>query len=289
MNSVYLFTILSTFFWGANFVLAGPILHDMTPLWAAALRFDLGALILAGYTLLRGEMLLTSLRQHALAYLITGAIGIGGFNVLFFTALQTASATDASLIMATNPLLTALLATLLLGESASLAWLFSIPLALAGVVVVISAGHVERLLHLQINRGVLLMLGANLAWALYNILSRRILPKQSVLVNTTLVVSAGAGVLQLAALTGGQPLAMPGTHALLALALMSTVGTVLAYLLWNMGVMALGAARAALFLNLVPVFAMLTAITFGQWPNLAQLTGGALVICGVIISMRKRA
>jgi drug/metabolite transporter (DMT)-like permease len=65
----------------------------------------------------------------------------------------------------------------------------------------------------------------------------------------------------------------------------------LAYLFWNTGIARFGAGRTALFMNLIPVFAMLTAALMGQLPNLAQIMGGVLVISGVALAMvpqRKR-
>ncbi len=291
-SSVYLVVLISTFFWGANFALAGPILHDIAPLWAAALRFSLAALIMVAYASWRGEDLLAALRRHAGVYLLIGAIGICGFNLLFFAAMGTASAGDAALIMATNPLLTTLLAAVALGERPSRRLLISLPLALIGVVVVISGGDVAHLLHLQIVHGDVLMLGADIAWAFYNVLSRSAMPKLSPLTNTALVMSAGALLLFAVALVSNEALAMPGVNASIALALMVTGGTVLAYLFWNTGIARLGAGRTALFMNLIPVFAMLVVALMGKLPSGVQVIGGALVIGGVSISMlspKKRA
>lgn len=287
-NSVYLIVVISTVFWGANFALAGPILHDIAPLWAAALRFSLAALIMIAFVSWRGEALIAPARRHALAYLLIGAIGIGGFNLLFFFALQTTSAGNAALIMATNPLLTTLLAAVMLGERPSSRLLLSLPLALAGVFIVISGGHASRLLHMQIVHGDLLMFGANIAWAFYNILSRRLMPKLSALTNTTLVMSAGAVLLLIVAAGSGEPLTALSFNSGLAMAIMVVGGTVLAYLFWNTGIAHLGAGRTALFLNLVPVFAMLVAAIMGAAPTLVQIIGGVLVIGGVSLAMLPR-
>ena len=51
------------------------------------------------------------------------------------------------------------------------------------------------------------------------------------------------------------------------------------------GIAQLGAGRTALFLNLVPVFAMLTGFVMGTTPTAAQLIGGLLVIGAVGIAM----
>jgi drug/metabolite transporter (DMT)-like permease len=290
-NTIYLLVIIATLFWGANFALAGPILQEMSPLWLAAARFGLSAVLMLAFASWRGEPLVAPVKQHFKAYLIIAAVGIGGFNLLFFYALQTTSAGNASLIMATNPLVTIVLAALVLGERPGRRLLLSLPLALVGVLVVISSGDMSTLTHLQNIQGDLLMLGGNLAWAGYNVLSRKLMPKQSALTNTTVVMSAGALILLAAALTSGERFTGLGVYASIDLLIMVTGGTVLAYLFWNTGIARFGAGRTALFMNLIPVFAMLTAALMGQLPNIAQIMGGVLVISGVALAMvpqRKR-
>lgn len=287
-NSVYLLVGISAFFWGSNFVLAGPILADLSPLWAAAVRFVLGAALMLALARLRREDLFGLLRRHAGAYLLLGAVGITAFNLLFFHALQTASADSAALIMATNPLLTTLLAAAFLGERPSARHLLALPAALAGVAIVITQGDLGRLASLQVTHGDLLMLGADLSWALYNVLGRRYMPPGTPVANTAWAMTAGAVLLLVAALFSGTPLQPLGLKASAAMAVMAVGGTVLAYLFYMIGIERLGAARTAIFLNLVPVSAMLVAALAGTPPTTAQLAGGMLVLGGVTIAMLPR-
>lgn len=283
---VYALIMLSTLFWGANFVLAGFVLADISPPWSAALRFGLAALILLAITLSQRAPLAALVRQYGASYLTLGIIGVAGFNLLFFYAMQTTSADNAALIMATNPLLTTFLAWLILSEHPGWQRLIALPLALLGVTVVISDGHLAQLSELHIMTGDWLMLAANLSWAFYNVLNRRLMPKDvSPTVNTALIVSAGALVLLVVASFDTHGIHSPSLKAWLAMAGLVIGGTVLAYLLWNNGIARLGAGRTALFMNLIPVFAMLSAITIGTYPTHMQLVGGAIVFSGLLISM----
>lgn len=282
---IYALVMFATFFWGANFVLAGPVLHDEPPLWAAALRFILGALIMLAVSVWRGEALRGAARAHAGVFTLLGAVGILGFNLLFFFAMQSTSPTNGALIMATNPLVTTLIAAAVLRERSTARQLLALPLAFVGVLVVISGGNMQRLSAMQFAPGDLLMLGANLAWAIYNVLNRRYLPAGTALANTTLVMIAGAVLLLMAALVSGETAVLPGMKASLALAAMAVGGTVLAYLFWNTGIARLGASRTALFLNLVPVFAMLAGALAGVVPTKVQVIGAVLVLGGVTLAM----
>lgn len=284
-NVVYLLVTTSAFFWGGNFVLAGPILADLSPLWAAALRFLLAAALMLAVAGLRREDLPGLLRRHAPVYLLLGTVGIAAFNLLFFSAMQSTSADNGALIMATNPLLTTLLAAAFLGERPSPRHLAALPVALAGVAVVISQGDLGRLTGLRVAQGDVLMLAANLSWALFNVLSRRFMPAGSPIGNTALMMTAGAGILLAVAMASGGTVAMPGAKAGMALVLMAVAGTVLAYLFWGIGLQRLGAGRTALFLNLVPVSAMLVGAGLGTLPTFAQLLGGMLVLGGVTLAM----
>ena len=279
-----LLVLLAAFFWGANFVLGGYVLRDLAPLWAAALRFLLGALLMFAYCFLQQEPLLPLARAYAPRYALLGVTGIVGFNLFFFFGLQYTSANNAALIMATNPLLTTLLAAALLREQLSARHVLALPVALLGVAVVVTQGHGSDTRSLS--RGDLLMLAADACWALYNVLSRRYMPARgSALANTTWVMAAGALVLVTVALASGEPLTGLGGAAGGALAVMVVAGTVLAYLFWTTGIARLGAARAAIFLNLVPVAAMAVGSLLGHLPTTTQMLGGLLVLGAVSLTM----
>jgi drug/metabolite transporter (DMT)-like permease len=284
-NRVYLLATAAAFFWGTNFVLAGSVLADLSPLWAAALRFLLGAALMLAIALRQGEDLAGLIKRHAGAHLLLGLVGIAGFNLLFFQAMKTTSADNGALIMATNPLMTTLLAAALLGERVSRRQLLALPVALIGVAVVVSHGSLARLMNLQLAEGDLLMLAANLTWAGFNVGSRRFMPATSPVGNTALMMTAGAAILTAVAIAGGGTPALPGPHAALALAIMAVAGTVLAYLFWGLAIRQLGAGRTSMFLNLVPVFAMLVGGLLGSMPTAAQIAGGLLVLAGVMAAM----
>lgn len=266
--------------WGANFNLAQRVIVDLHPLAAGAGRFVVAALLMLLIVRLRGEALPPW--RHRRAYATLGLVGIGGFNLLFFFGMQSTSAVNGALIMALNPLVTTLLAFPILGERPNARQMLAFPLGAAGVAVVVLGGGAR----LQVAPGDLLMLGANLAWAGYNVLGRKLMPTGvSGLSNTTGIMVAGALVLLLAAGVSGAPVAMPGPEAGAALLLMAVGGSVLAYLFWNAGLARLGAGRTALFLNLVPVSAMLIAAFEGTPPTLAQFLGGAVVMGAVSLAM----
>lgn len=274
----YLLVALTAIMWGANFNLAKPVLAELQPFVAGADRYVIAALIMLALTWLRGERVPL---RHGRAYFTLGIVGVFGFNLFFFLGMTSTSPVNGSLIMALNPLTTALIAWAMLGDKPSLRQMLAFPIGIVGVgIVVLGAGA-----HIHVALGDLFLMIANINWAFYNVLVKRLMPRDtSGVASTAGIMSVGALALTAAALVSGDDFAVPGLQAGTALVAMAIGGGVLAYLFWNIGISVLGAARAAIFLNLVPVASMVIAAFGGQPPSPVQLLGGALVIGAVTFS-----
>jgi len=219
--------------------------------------------------------------QHWKAYLTLGVVGVFGFNLFFFLGMETSSAINGALIMALNPLLTAVLGYVILRDRPSNQQLIAFPIGIAGVaIVVLGAGA-----RLTVAVGDIYILIASLNWALYNVLVKKMMPKQvSGIANTAGIMTVGAMALTMAAIMHGDHVVVPTIHAGAALLTMSLGGGVLAYLFWNASIAHLGPSKAAIFMNLVPVTTMVIAAFEHVPPNHAQLVGAMLVISAVTFS-----
>jgi drug/metabolite transporter (DMT)-like permease len=219
--------------------------------------------------------------RYGRTYLALGLVGVFGFNLFFFLGMASTSPVNGALIMALNPLLTSVIAYFMLGDQPTQRQIIAFPAGLIGVAIVVLGAGAQ----VHVARGDALLLIANLSWAFYNVLVRKLMPKDvSGVANTAGIMTVGAAALTAVAVISGQSFVMPSLHAGSALLAMSVGGGVLAYLFWNAGIAKLGAAKAAIFLNLVPVASMLIAALSGDMPNHAQLLGGALVIGAVTFS-----
>jgi len=287
---VYFKLVLTTFFWGGTFVAARFAVHEAPPFHAAACRFGIAAVVLlalvARQARKRGEAfpLPRSLRE-VLTLSSLGLTGIFCYNAFFFSGLRLTGAANGSLIVAINPLLTAVLSAWWLRERVRLLQAIGLSVSLAGVGVIVSRGDIAVLRTLAFNRGDLLLLGAPLSWAAYSILGKRAMGTFSPLVATAYAALSGALLLIPAAVVEALGEAVPHRFSVLgwlAILQLALLGTVVGFVWWYEGVQALGASRAALFVNLVPVFGtLLAALLLGERLGWPQLWGGLLVIAGV--------
>lgn len=283
----YAGVVLTMFFWGSTFNATSYIIHYLPPLSAAAERFVVASLSLLLILSVLGKLKLSTLRQNAVIFMIVGLLAVVGFNTGFFFGLQTTSAVNGALIMATTPLTTLLLSAVLDGEKFTPNKTLGVILGLAGVLLVISHGNLIALLHLKVAIGDLYILAGGTAFCLANVLSRRFVKNSTPLETTTFSMLFGALGLSLLSLVFEHPVTAvihaPIT-AQLAMLYVIICSTMIAYLLWFNGLQKLGAGRASIFFNLVPVFSMLVAVAMGQLPNIWQLIGTLLVIAGVMSS-----
>ncbi|HYN39017.1 MAG TPA: EamA family transporter, partial [Rhodospirillales bacterium] len=146
---------------------------SVPPFQLVAMAFALAALLAVGKWLVRGEPVLAHLRWPPAVWLV-GVSGLFGYHVLYFLALRTAPAVEASLINYLWPLLIVVFSALLPGHRLRWWHLAGALAGLAGTVILVGYGGGEgsgfRARYLP---GYAAALAAAVTWAAYSILSRR--------------------------------------------------------------------------------------------------------------------
>jgi drug/metabolite transporter (DMT)-like permease len=281
---VYLKLVGVAAIWGGTFV-AGRIASAEMPATTAALWryvFASGVLLVAAVVLERGLPRLTG--RQWLGVTLLGATGVAAYNLCFMWGLKTVPAGRASLIVALNPAATLAGAALLFGERLDVRKVAGILIALLGAAIVIGRGDPLGLVRGELGAGELTILGCVASWSAFTLIAKRLMAGLSPLAVT--VYASLTGTLMLAAATFVEGAALvphdASLPAWLALAFLGAFGTAVAFVWFNDGVRRLGAARAPVFINLVPVFAVaLGALLLGEQVDASMAAGGALVLAGV--------
>jgi drug/metabolite transporter (DMT)-like permease len=256
---------------------------------AALWRFVIAVAALYTMTLMQHEHLPRLSARQWVAVICLGLCGVAAYNLLFMVGLQSVPASRASLIIALCPAATMFGAVLVLGDRLTWTKLLGTALALIGVAIELSGGNPLALLAQGVGRGEVALFGCVILWAIYTLLSKRAMSDLSPLIATTYAALAGTVMLALVALVRGE-LAFPhaSTAAWLSLAYMGVFGTALAYVWYLEGVGALGPARAAIFVNLVPVAAIaLGVLLLGERITTPMVVGAGLVVVGIWLINRQ--
>jgi drug/metabolite transporter (DMT)-like permease len=280
-------------FWAANFIVVKDVLDMMPPVGFTFLRYALAALALVLY--LRWSEGGLRWPHGGWRILLLGGLGFGLYQILWTVGLQTISAGDSALLIASTPVFTAVIAVVIGTDTLTPAKTVGVVLSFVGVAVVIAAGVGLELSGDPLGFG--LTLAAAVCWASYTALGARVLRRHSPLVLTAwatmggVVVLAPVGLGQLLA-PGGVAAASPGDW--LAIAFAVAFSGLLAAALANVvvfhGVRLVGPTRITTLQSLVPAMAVVLAFVFlAESIRPAQVLGGAILVLGVGMTRRAHA
>lgn len=220
-----------------------------------------------------------------LAMLGALSLGVLGNHLLTLFGLRYVEAAVGGVIIGAAPAITALLSSLLLRDLPFRVVVTGCAVSFAGVALVSGAGQAGGVGANPWLGGVLVVL-AQVCWALYSIGGRHIMQRLSALtVNwTTLAFSLLPQIPLLwtdqKAMVAGMDSVVPS--AWLAVAFLIIVPTALGQQAWLYGVKGVGPSRAGIFINLIPVSALLLSVMIlGETLDATKLAGIALILAGV--------
>lgn len=269
--------------WAFNVPLIKAILQYMEPLETSLVRFSVAGIIFAIYVKLKEGTLKVALR-HLPLLIGAGLMGIFLNQVLFVYALSNTTSSEVSLLMAATPSFATLFAWLVGQEKIKLNYWLSLPLAAAGVGLIILTAPGAKLGGNLLGDSLALATAAS--WAAYTVLVRPLLKHYSASLISAYVAVIGAVALLpfgWSQFDLGRVSLMP-PNIWLAL-IYSTLGAVvITNLLWFTGVKELGAPRTAFYAYLQPfvgVFA--AALILGETIVPWQIAGGFFIVASMII------
>jgi drug/metabolite transporter (DMT)-like permease len=284
MRRSAVFPLTAVIAWGGMFAVLAAALRRVDVSNLTSIRYGLATVIFVAILVAREGWAALRPGNRLVEVAILGALGYGAFNLLLGLALGHTRPQNAALIVALTPLLTVLVRWIRDRITPRPATLALIGTALVGVVLVITKGHPALG---SFGVGDLLMLGAVTGWAVYTHGASRFGEWSPLRYATLTAIFGTAAVLAftvVADLAGWQHLPSTGDVAALwsHLAYVVLIGTVIALLAWNVGIRALGAPNASLFMNLVPVVALVIAVVQGYRPGPVELLGLLITVAAIV-------
>lgn len=275
-------------FWGGTWIAGRVAVREASPLAVASWRFCIAALVLGALVVAHEGRPRWSRRQW-LTVTALGASGIFLYNICFLYGLRLIEAGRGALVVALTPAVVAAADWLLFGAPMSAKKALGIGLAMLGCLLVVTNGDLGRLAGGGVGSGEWLIVGCVVLWVAYTFISRRGTRELSALAMTFGASLTGWAMLTVAALVDGSlfALADTGWRGWSSIVFLGLFGTAVAFTWYSDAVHRVGATRAAAFINLVPVCAVLLgALLLGERLGTAVLAGGALVIAGVLLTNR---
>jgi len=262
---------------GAAAVATRYLIGSADPFTLAAIRFGGGVICLLPLALLLRVRFPLRADWPAVAGL--GFMFFGVFFVLYNVALAHTTVARGTLALSTLPLMTMVVGAVLRIEPLSVRKTLGILMAVLGV----GAALVTALKDAPPGawRGDLIMVGATLCMALYNVWTRPFIQRSSALgfVTASMAVGAAALVVVSALHGGGAALSRFTTGEWLAAAYLAAGGGALAFFLWVYALQYASPSRVANTMTINPIVAGLLAVLILHEPITIQLAAGMIAVC----------
>ncbi len=284
--------LIAVIIWGASFVTTKIIVDQMNPLVLVPIRSLGGALLLFTFIKRRGQW--TGIVQGRLLgqLALLGFIGVAFHLSIQAVGLSLTSATNTGWMVSLSPVFIALLAWRFLGETFGLWQRVGFILALAGAMLVIiaKAGRLN-IFGLPSTTGDMLAFISAINWAIFSVISKRIMGQKSPAVMMVHIMAVGfLFTLPLfIGLQGWQEMAGLNLEGWLALAFTVLLVAFLGYFFWYEALDTLQASQLGVFLYIEPLVTVaVAAVLLGEPLRPLALLGGAAILCGVwLVSFRK--
>jgi len=274
-------------FWGGTFISGRMLAGHVPPSIAAFLRFATAATVLLIVLYRRNGRLPTVPTRLLLPIICLSLTGVFSYNMLFFWGLQSVAAGRASVIIANNPVFIAVFASLIFRERLGLIKSLGVPISVTGAVIAVSNGDVAGLLSGGFGRGDLMIFGCVVSWVAFSLIGKAVIDHIPPLTAIFYTSTLGALLLLFPAILDGLFETL-GKYTFLDwgnIAFLGIFGTALGFVWYYEGIEHIGATRAGLFINLVPISAIILAFLFlGEPVTFSLLVGTVLVLAGVYLT-----
>lgn len=273
--------------WAGNWIVGRAVRDSFDPITLNFWRWVVAAAALAPFALPQLAGKREAIRRHAGLLAVLALAGVALFQALIYHGLRSTTAVNGVLLNSSAPLFILLCAWGLDRRRATLRQVAGMLISFAGIVVILTRGHLARLADLEFQSGDAWILAAMPVWGVYSVLLKR-LPAE--LAGTALLfVLSAIGVAMLAPLAALEalrsPPRWPTAEEAGAVLYVGLAASVIGFICWNRGVAVVGANAAGFMLHLLPAFATVLAILLlGEAFRAFHAAGVATIVAGVVLA-----
>lgn len=284
----YIYLVITTLLWGGNAVVGKLAVGHISPLTLNFSRWLVAVVVITAISIPQIRKDWPLLKQSWPLLLALGAIGYTGFNAFLYSALQYTSAVNGAIEQGGIPVLIFIINFVFFRIKVTPVQIAGFMISFLGVALTASHGDLASLLTLTLNYGDALMMLAVLAYAIYTVGLRW---RPQIHWKSMMAASALGGAI------AGFPMVFwematstfifPDHVGWAAIAFTGLLPSLVSQILYIKGVETIGANRAGLFVNLVPVFGtLLSLLVLRERLQMFHVIALVLVLGGIAIAER---
>jgi drug/metabolite transporter (DMT)-like permease len=280
--------ILISLAWAGSFIVVRLSVSEISPNNLGFFRFLIATPFMFFILIFRKKKIKMPLKEIP-KLMILGLSGVTFLYIFQFTGIEYTNASTASILINTNVIFIAILSFIFLNEVFSIKKSAGIILSFIGVFVVLlgQMSNVTIIFNLQFLIGSFFVILSAFCWAIYSIVGKNLLITYDPFIITT--YSFVFGIIFYLPFIFKElfyVIQNISINSLMAILYLALVCSVFGYSGWYYILTKTTASRAAVFLNLIPLFAISLSFFIGEIPTFLFLIGAMLIIYGVYLTQR---
>jgi drug/metabolite transporter (DMT)-like permease len=280
--------ITACIIWSGNFIISRYAIHLAGPISLAFFRWSIATISMFPFAIHNFKKEKQLFKANFSYFFWMALVGIAVYNTMIYQAGHYTTAINMALFGSTiHPIVATLLAAWIVQEKLNWKSITGIVLGIMGILVLLSKGDLNTLLHFKIATGDLWMIGAGICFGTYNVFVRK--KPIGISNNSFLLVLFALGTILLCPFAIYEMNYIQPVHfnkQLLFIILYLGIGnSTIAYLLWNNAIHRMGSAKTALFGTLIPFLSSIEALfILKEQFNIFQIISGVIIVSGIVIN-----
>ncbi len=285
----YFLVAFATFLWALSIVILRGIHEEIPPIGLSSLRWFVGAAFLLPFVWSELWSKYPMIKDCFGLIFLMGVLQVGS-STLLVIGVNFTTAINAAVINASQPAITAAVAWVLIRDRITILQGTGIVVGLLGVLVIVTRAEMSSLFSMDLNLGDGFAVLAILGWGTYAVLVNRLPQELGMTTLLFLVILTGSfASLPFYIWESIEFKTVPFTFdtiiTLLFLGIIVSVGSIY---IWNCGIRAVGPNKASIFLNLIPVFGAILAVSFlDERIFLFHVLGATMICMGIILAIKR--
>lgn len=277
-DSFHPYAMTTILCWSLAYVLTRLALRHFSAFSLGFLRYFLAAVILAAVAL--GANMKWPAKADLKWFLAAGAAGFFLYMIAFNIGCKTVSSSTSSVIIATVPVITALLARLVYRETLRPFQWIAIAVEFSGVILLTLLDGV-----FSFNFGLVWLLLAAVLLSVYNLLQRRLTRAYPALQTSAFSIFAGTLMLAVFLPASVAEVRTAPPIQFVYLAVLGVFSSAIAYVAWTKAFSkAKNTSSVSNYMFVTPFLASLLGFLLaGETPDLATAIGGAVILSGIFL------
>jgi len=288
----YIALLLVILMYSGN-ILVGKAINELPPFTIALGRLTVAFIMLTPFGLFQAVKDKNLYLQYKRPLLIMTLTGITFFSSFIYSALQFTSSTNVSILETLIPALTVVLSVWFLKENITLIQWLGVIVSFAGAVWVVADGSLTFFVQHIPNKGDMIMIAAIISWAIYSLHVKQYMHNFRIfgiiwfMTGISVIILLPIVMIEWS-ITGIPDIFQGGKLA--GIFYLGIFPSFIALILYSRAVIVLGAGKASVMLNLLPVFTMFGAyFLLNENISFSQILGSLIVISGVTMTIRLKA